>query len=275
MTDTLTRAARLIAEADALLIGAGAGMGVDSGLPDFRGPEGFWRAYPPLAARDISFENIACPDWFAWEPRLAWGFYGHRLNLYRNTEPHAGFAILKRWAAQKPYGAFVFTSNVDGQFQKAGFAPEQVIECHGSIHRFQCQRYHCSGVWSAAETKVVVDEKTLLADEPLPRCPTCGKIARPNLLMFGDGNWIGAPYDASERQLWSRQKELQAAHAKIVVIELGAGRAIPTVRWLAEAWHGQGATLIRINPREAKVPDGAISLRLGAREALEQLDALQ
>lgn len=274
MSDNITRAARLIAEADALLIGAGAGMGVDSGLPDFRGPEGFWRAYPPLAERGISFENIACPDWFAWEPRLAWGFYGHRLNLYRSTEPHAGFAILKRWAAQKPHGAFVFTSNVDGQFQKAGFAPEQVIECHGSIHRFQCQRYHCGPVWSAAETEVVVDETTLLADEPLPRCPTCGRIARPNLLMFGDGNWIGAPYDSAEEQLWSWQKELQAAHAKIVVIELGAGRAIPTVRWLAEAWHGQGATLIRINPREANVPDGAISLRLGAREALEQLDGL-
>ncbi|WP_309721252.1 Sir2 family NAD-dependent protein deacetylase [Armatimonas sp.] len=275
MSDNITHAARLIAEADALLIGAGAGMGVDSGLPDFRGPEGFWRAYPPLAARGISFENIACPDWFEWEPRLAWGFYGHRLNLYRSTEPHAGFAILKRWAAQKPHGAFVFTSNVDGQFQKAGFAPEQVIECHGSIHNFQCQRYHCGPVWSAAETEVCVDETTLLADEPLPRCPTCGRIARPNLLMFGDGSWVGAPYDASERRLWSWQRELQAAHAKVVVIELGAGRAIPTVRWLAEAWHGQGATLIRINPREANVPDGAISLRLGACEALEQLDALQ
>lgn len=275
MTDALTRAARLIAEADALLIGAGAGMGVDSGLPDFRGPEGFWRAYPPLQERGISFESIACPDWFAWEPHLAWGFYGHRLNLYRDTEPHAGFQILRRWATRKKHGAFVFTSNVDGQFQKAGFAPERVVECHGSIHTLQCQRYHCGPVWSAEGIEVIVDEATLQAKDPLPTCPTCGKVARPNLLMFGDGDWVGAPYDWRDSRLLEWQKALHKARARVVVIELGAGRAIPSVRWMSEAWHGQGAALIRINPREARVPDGAISLPLGALEALEQLDALQ
>ncbi|HOB44658.1 MAG TPA: NAD-dependent deacetylase, partial [Zoogloea sp.] len=54
-------AARLIAAADGLLVAAGAGMGVDSGLPDFRGNAGFWRAYPALADARIAFEEIACP----------------------------------------------------------------------------------------------------------------------------------------------------------------------------------------------------------------------
>ena len=61
----LRRAAELIAKADALLITAGAGMSVDSGLPDFRGGRGFWRAYPPLAKLQISFEEMAQPHWFA------------------------------------------------------------------------------------------------------------------------------------------------------------------------------------------------------------------
>src|SRR5262250_1763780 len=108
----LERAARLIAEAEGLVIAAGAGMGVDSGLPDFRGSQGFWNAYPALGTREIGFTAIASPPTFRTEPRLAWGFYGHRLQLYRETVPHAGFALLKDWAARRPQGAFVFTSNV-------------------------------------------------------------------------------------------------------------------------------------------------------------------
>ena len=89
-------AAEAICSADALLIGAGAGMGVDSGLPDFRGDEGFWKAYPPLKNLGISFYQMADPIWFHRDPRQAWGFYGHRLNLYRVTKPHDGFPHLKR-----------------------------------------------------------------------------------------------------------------------------------------------------------------------------------
>ncbi len=62
-------------------------MGVDSGLPDFRGAEGFWRAYPVMAKLGLSFEEMANPAWFQTDPHLAWAFYGHRLNLYRRTQP--------------------------------------------------------------------------------------------------------------------------------------------------------------------------------------------
>ena len=104
--------AELIDQADGLLITAGAGMGVDSGLPDFRGPQGFWRAYPALGRARIPFEHIASPSAFKTQPRLAWGFYGHRLNLYRATVPHAGFEILRRIGERLSEGCFVFTSNV-------------------------------------------------------------------------------------------------------------------------------------------------------------------
>ena len=84
-------------EATALLIGAGAGMGVDSGLPDFRGNEGFWEAYPPFAKLGLSFMELANPGWFESDPALAWGFYGHRLESYRRTVPHRGFEVLREW----------------------------------------------------------------------------------------------------------------------------------------------------------------------------------
>jgi len=85
--EMLEYAARTIGSAEAMVITAGAGMGVDSGLPDFRGPEGFWRDYPPFAKLGLSFEQLATPGWFERDPALAWGFYGHRLERYRRTTP--------------------------------------------------------------------------------------------------------------------------------------------------------------------------------------------
>src|SRR4029077_4013233 len=100
--EDIERAAAVLANTDALLIGAGAGMGVDSGLPDFRGSQGFWQAYPPYARLGLDFVTLANPRWFESDPALAWGFYGHRLMLYRQTEPHDGFAILHRWMRRMP-----------------------------------------------------------------------------------------------------------------------------------------------------------------------------
>src|SRR6185369_1825811 len=102
--DLIARAARAIASADALVIGAGAGMGVDSGLPDFRGNQGFWRAYPVYEKLGLSFSSMANPRWFRTDPEMAWGFYGHRLGLYRNTMPHPGFSTLLSWARRMKKG---------------------------------------------------------------------------------------------------------------------------------------------------------------------------
>src|ERR1035437_618356 len=80
--DAYQHAAEQIAGADALVIAAGAGMGVDSGLPDFRGKDGFWKAYPALAKANLDFMAVAAPRTFERDPGLAWGFYGHRLAVY-------------------------------------------------------------------------------------------------------------------------------------------------------------------------------------------------
>ncbi len=272
MDQQIERAAQAVASADALLVGAGAGMGVDSGLPDFRGNQGFWRAYPPFEKRGLSFVDMANPDWFDSDPAVAWGFYGHRLNLYRSVEPHPGFEILKRWGERMALGHFVFTSNVDGQFQKAGFSDDAIVECHGSIHHLQCARGCKSAIWEAAGTQVVVDEETFRAQEPFPQCPDCGGVARPNILMFGDWGWISRRTTAQERRLAAWRDRVRGK--QLVVVECGAGQAVPTVRWQCENAAARGAgTLIRINPREPEGPPGTISLATGALEALRAIDA--
>jgi NAD-dependent SIR2 family protein deacetylase len=268
--ETCRLAAARIAAASGLLITAGAGIGVDSGLPDFRGTEGFWRAYPALGAAGMRFEEIASPETFHADPRLAWGFYGHRLNLYRVTRPHAGFELLRAIAGSLPDGAFVLTSNVDGQFQTAGFPDEAIYEVHGSINHLQCLAPCGERIWPAGDYVPEVDAaRCRLLSEP-PRCALCGALARPNVLMFGDGGWIGARA-AVQRRCFDRWL---ARTARPVIIEIGAGTAVPTVRRIGEAL---GAPLIRINTREPRVSQpGQLGIAAGAREALQRIaEALQ
>lgn len=264
--DSLTMAAAWIAAADSLIITAGAGMGIDSGLPDFRGPRGFWGVYPALGQRQMHFADIANPAAFRTAPRLAWGFYGHRLALYRNTSPHAGFSVLKRWADTKPHGAFVYTSNVDGHFQKAGFSEDRIIECHGSIHYLQCLSPCSRRIHDATSLDVSIDADACQWRGPLPTCPDCGSVARPNILMFDDWEWL------------PQRVQVQQAHYRAwtgkepVVIELGAGTAIPGVRRFGEALN---APLIRINPHEPETKrPRAVGLPMGALEALQAIDRL-
>ena len=270
MTDQLDTAAALIAAADALLVCAGAGMGVDSGLPDFRGDEGFWQAYPPYERLGLRFMELADPVHFEQDPALAWGFYGHRLGLYRETKPHNGFAVLRDWASSRD--TRVFTSNVDGQFQAAGFDGEHVAEVHGSIHHLQCLLPCRQEVWPADDLVIEVDPVSMRAVGELPSCPHCGALARPNILMFGDYGWVPT---RSQRILddvnaWSRGNR----GARLVVVELGAGTAIPTVRRRAELASASSGALIRINPREPEVRHGrGISLPMNAALALSELDS--
>lgn len=264
----MTRAAAVVREAEVFIITAGAGMGVDSGLPDFRGAQGFWQAYPALAKARIHFQDIASPDTFASDPALAWGFYGHRLALYRQTIPHDGYRILLNWSQQMPKGAFVFTSNVDGQFQKAGFADSQVCECHGSVHHLQCTQPCMASIWPANDVMPVVDEDQCRLVSPLPACRDCGGLARPNILMFGDWSWQGHRTQAQQ----SRLNAWLAGLSRPVVIELGAGTNIPTVRHFGEALD---VPLIRINPTEPAIVRGRdVSLAMGALEALRGIDAI-
>ncbi len=147
----LSNAARVIRQAHTLVITAGAGLGVDSGLPDFRGDRGFWKAYPLYESLGIKFTELATPRHFVEDPEFAWGFYGHRANLYRETAPNIGFAILQDWINKFNLECFVLTSNVDGQFQKAGFDPDNIVEAHGSIHHLQCLEPCKPEIWPHGE----------------------------------------------------------------------------------------------------------------------------
>jgi len=270
MIDTalILQASELIQQADGLIVAAGAGMGVDSGLPDFRGNQGFWQAYPALGKAQMEFTRVASPATFRRDPALAWGFYGHRLSLYRHTVPHDGFRMLREWGEAMAHGVSVFTSNVDGHFQQAGF--DRVYECHGSIHHLQCMQPCSNDIWSTeAFTPDVDSDACRLLNTP-PHCPHCGGLARPNILMFGDGDWLErrSAQQAERLERWLENVE------RPLVIELGAGTAIPSVRYFSQQVVARGGRLIRINPREPQVSGKLdVGLAAGALEGLRAIAA--
>jgi NAD-dependent SIR2 family protein deacetylase len=268
----LSEAARIIREAEAFVITAGAGMGVDSGLPDFRGDKGFWQAYPPYARLGLSFIDCANPQHFERDPSFGWGFYGHRTNLYRDTVPHEGFHIIKRWIEGNRADYFVVTSNVDGQFQKAGYDDDCLLEVHGSIHWLQCNTPCSHNIWENDEI-LTIDEQTMRSRQ-IPKCRSCGEVSRPNILMFGDWSWLP---DRTRIQEHNFDRFVQEhADRRIAVIEMGAGCAIPTIRATSEriGWNLEHATVIRINPREPDIKAPHISLPCGALEGLQKIDGL-
>ena len=247
-------------------------MGVDSGLPDFRGHEGFWRAYPAYRGLGLGFQDLAGPVHFVDDPPLAWGFYGHRMALYRSTRPHDGFAVLRRWWHRWPVR--VFTSNVDGQFQRAGFPAEDVAEVHGTIHHLQCLAECGQPVWPADQIEVTVDETTMRAREPLPACPRCGALARPNILMFGDLAWDDREIGPRLQRHTEWLRGLRRAGSRLAVIELGAGTAVPTVRRQSELAAASSGALVRINVREPEVRHGrGVGIAAPAAPTLAALDA--
>jgi len=119
---------------------------------------------------------------------------------------------------------------------------------------------------------ITAGEDTFQALPPLPACPHCHALARPNILMFGDGSWNPRRTDAQQMALQHWLHGLTKAKATAVVVELGAGTAIATVRHFSETVAVElGATLVRINPREPIVPRGGVGLRLGAAEGLTRI----
>ncbi len=268
LEDDIRRAAAAIKKASFIVLMSGAGMSHDSGIGTYRGKnatsfEDFW---PPAKNQpNLTFYHLAKPRVMLEEPVLVWSYHKVRWDKYAFSDPHRGYDIMAGWARSAPKGCVCFTSNVDGMWKR--MIDSNVVEYHGSIRRLQCAHHKTdcvtSGVWDAAPVMntLHVDPKTgllvggELAKPFLPSCIHCGGLARLNVFGIGD-----SAFDESVRSVqMAKYKTLHyesPAGPEVVVIEVGAGRSIPTVRCQRAWWvKTKGATLIRINLEDAAIED--------------------
>jgi NAD-dependent SIR2 family protein deacetylase len=222
-------------KAEGVVILAGAGMSVDSGLPDFRGSTGLW-----TTAKE-TFITKATAKSFEVNPLEAWNFYVNRILQYQHAQPHAGYTQLLELLKQhnKPY--FVVTSNIDGHFLKAGYDPDLLYEIHGNLRYTQCTQPCCRNLVPMPKFRT-----TLSCDAEIPQCPYCKRHARPNVMMFSDPGVVWTQMDEGQE----RWRNWAAPKLQVLGIEIGAGTGIPSIRIFGEE---RTTALLRINLYESEV----------------------
>lgn len=267
--DALFRqAADWIASCNTLIIHTGAGMGKDSGLPDYRSSNGQWGAIEKEKGKSI-FE-VMNPSYMAENPKFAWQKHTERLVSFASHSPHLGYHLLHNWVKQFNLSFFVQTSNVDGYFQKANFPEANLRELHGSMHWFQCSSPCSSAIWKNNITPEQLAKQ--IKEDQFPKCPHCGALARPNIYMFRDQNYLPNRSNA-QKELYSRFLH-ENENSKIVVIEIGSGPHVQSIRQKTrELARKHSAKIIRINPNEFQVKTPHIGLQAGALEALQKIDS--
>ena len=237
-------AARL-ATATRIGVVTGAGVSAASGVPTFRGPDGLWRHHRP--------EQLATPDAFARDPALVWQWYRARRRRIAACRPNRAHEVLAAWSHRYANLTLV-TQNVDGLHERAG--TRNVVRFHGGLWDVRCAR-HCP------EAPPPWHEKTVGDDDPLPACPRCGGLARPDVVWFGEA---------------IPPAVLDAARAAIRVdlfLSIGTSSIVQPAASLLREAHRLGALTVEINPEATPATD-VVDVRLGAgaETVLEALEAI-
>jgi len=251
----------------AIIILTGAGMGVDSGLTDYRGNSGQWGRV--MDDTNLNAIEVVNPKYFLENTKYIWKMFAHRMIEYKNTNPHNGFKILKKWIQDFDLDYFLITSNVDEHFIKSGFDEEKQRELHGNIFYMQCNKPCNKKVW-----RYDFEIEKLLSDienEKYPKCPICGELVRPNVYMFRDYAYISSRSDEQEKrfqEFLQKNKEYQ-----IIVFEIGSGPHVQSIRKKTRMLKlNYNAKIVRINPKDFKIKEPHIGIGKGALETLTEVN---
>lgn len=161
----------MVERAERITVLTGAGISTDSGIPDFRGPQGVWTKNPAAEKTSTLSHYLNDPDVrrLSWQQRLSSPAWGAR--------PNAGHRAVVELERQGRLVAVV-TQNIDELHQKAGSDPALVVEVHGTMHRVVC--------WGCGdEAPMEAALERVRAGEDDPRCRDCGGILKSATISFG------------------------------------------------------------------------------------------
>ncbi|MET0628975.1 MAG: Sir2 family NAD-dependent protein deacetylase, partial [Acidimicrobiia bacterium] len=237
----LERARGLIEASRRVVALTGAGISTESGIPDFRGPNGVWTKDPSAEKRATIQHYVADPE--------------HRKQVWHNRasgevfhgEPNAGhfaFAELERKAALHT----LVTQNVDGLHQAAGSTPERIVEIHGNVHAVKCLACGWRGPMDETLDRV-------RAGEDDPACRECGGMLKSATISFGESL---VPADLERAQA--------AAAGADVFVSAGTSLGVYPAAALPEIAMQSGAKLVILNAEDTpfdRSADAVVRDRLG------------
>jgi NAD-dependent deacetylase len=219
-----------LTEARRVTVLTGAGISTDSGIPDFRGPQGVW-------TRDPEAEKLSTLQYYVADPEIRRRAWQERLRhpawTARPNAAHAALVDLERQGRLRA----LLTQNIDGLHQAAGSSPDLVLELHGTVHEVACLSCGDRTTMRSALDRVE-------AGEPDPSCLECGGILKSATISFGqalDPTVIGAAADA-------------AADCDVFLV-VGTSLTVHPAAGLTDLAAGAGARIVVVNAEPTPYDD--------------------
>jgi NAD-dependent protein deacetylase/lipoamidase len=206
-----------------VLVLTGAGVSAESGIPTFRGKDGYWRNLDPT--------KLATPEAFARDPQLVWDWYRERRQGVRNARPNAAHEAIAR-LAQRTDEFLLVTQNVDDLHARAGVPPEKMVQIHGDIFVTRCSRCDFDRHEYEQEHEHEVG---------IPRCSRCSAFMRPGVVWFGEQ----LPRNELERV----EDFLDGGACDVVIVAGTTATFGYIIDWALRASR-DGGELIEVNPEE-------------------------
>ena len=228
--DPVERARRWVDEAERVVVLTGAGISTDSGIPDFRGPQGVWTSNPKAEKQSDIRYYMADPEVrkAAWRSRMsspAW-----------RSQPNAGHRALVALERRGKLHALI-TQNIDELHQAAGNSPERVIEVHGTMRKVVCMSCGWRGPMQETLDRVK-------AGEDDPPCQSCGGILKSATISFGQA-LVPEVID----------RALRAAAMADLFFAIGSTLQVYPVAGAVPLARGAGAKLVIINAEPTQFDD--------------------
>ena len=214
----------------------GAGISAESGIPTFRGPEGYWT----VGAKEYHPQEMATYAMFNQQPDEVWKWYLYRLSVCRNAEPNSVHHALAEMEDLLHNRFTLITQNVDGLHLRAGNSPERTYQIHGNVFFMRCvnecqqQLYPLPLALFPREK----DQALSIEDKQHLSCPDCGAGTRPHVL------WFDESYD---EHYFKFESALAVAEKTDILIIAGTSGATSLPNHIANTVYQNGGTIIDIN----------------------------
>jgi NAD-dependent deacetylase len=244
----------------------GAGISAESGIPTFRGPEGFWT----VGSREYHPQEMATFGMFTRDPEAVWVWYLYRMGLCRQARPNAGHLALASMESRLGDRFTLITQNVDNLHIRAGSSLERTYQIHGNIFYTRCASSCMDTILDLPDALSSKNKGGSLTDEERERliCPACGGWLRPHVL------WFDETYDEPNYRFNSA---LETAQRTRLLITVGTAGATTLPNHIVNLVYRNGGLMIDINvadnpfARVAKQSNHGIFIQGASSEALAQL----
>lgn len=218
---------------------SGAGISAESGIPTFRGPEGYWT----VGAAEYHPQEMATLRMFRHSPDEVWAWYLYRLGVCRAASPNPGHHALVKIEGLFGERFTLITQNVDGLHLRAGSSPARTFQVHGNIFFMRCAG-ECGNTALPIPGAVpgkARGAKLTATDRELLRCPKCGGRARPHVL------WFDEYYDEASYRF---ESALRVAGETDLLITVGASGSTNLPNQVALVVRRGGGILVDVNVAE-------------------------